>query len=144
MTQDLVLTRQFAIDEGFLFSLITEKPHLLQWWGPEGVHIGDNDLDLTRCGPWMSVMVNGDGSTHQVSWTVLTIDPPERVSLTWGWHDQATGERGHESHVLFQIVPEENDGCLLMMTQIGLPTNESLGLHREGWTSSLARIDALI
>jgi uncharacterized protein YndB with AHSA1/START domain len=74
----------------------------------------------------------------------LTIDPPERVSLTWGWHDQATGERGHESHVLFQIVPEENDGCLLMMTQIGLPTNESLGLHREGWTSSLARIDALI
>ena len=102
------------------------------------------DLVLTRCGPWMSVMVNGDGSTHQVSGTVLTIDPPERVSLTWGWHDQATGERGHESHVLFQIVPEENDGCFLMMTQIGLPTNESLALHREGWTSSLARIDALI
>jgi uncharacterized protein YndB with AHSA1/START domain len=92
----------------------------------------------------MSVMVNGDGSLHQVSGTVLTTEPPDRVSLTWGWHDQTTGERGHESHLLFQIVPDEDDGCLLTMTQIGLPTNESLALHREGWTSSLARIDALI
>ena len=34
------------------FELITRPEHLIAWLGPEGITIGEHQLDFTSPGPW--------------------------------------------------------------------------------------------
>jgi uncharacterized protein YndB with AHSA1/START domain len=91
---DLVIERRFPSPPKKMFGFITQTRHLLSWWGPEDVHIGENNLDLSQRGAWFSVMISGDTTTHKVSGEVLAIDPPHSVTFSWGWHDE-NDIRGH-------------------------------------------------
>ena len=66
------------------------------------------------------------------------------MELSWAWHDRQTGERGHESVVILSVLDDGSGSTILTMQQTGLPDSESARLHREGWTSSLDRLDELI
>ena len=45
---DLKLEREFPTSPETLFSWISDGEKLLQWWGPEGVHVPEHDLDFSR------------------------------------------------------------------------------------------------
>ena len=139
---ELVMERVFAADVETVFAFLTDTEHLLKWWGPEGVHIGDHDLDLSRPGNWSSTMVNAEGNTFKVSGEVLRTDPPKTVEFTWGWHDDQD-RRGHESHVRFEVVPNAGGGARFVLTHSGLPDEESSRNHNEGWSSSLRKLERL-
>ena len=142
---DLVIERCFPATPETIFGLVTQTRHLLSWWGPEDVHIGENNLDLSQLGAWFSVMVNGDSSTHKVSGEVLAIDPPHAVSFSWGWHDEHD-IRGHESSVRFDILAvgtANASDTRFTLTHMNLPTNESKRLHKGGWSSSLVKLEHL-
>ena len=47
---ELKIERVFAADAETVFDFVTNTDHLMKWWGPEGVHIGDGNLDLSRPG----------------------------------------------------------------------------------------------
>ena len=49
---DLRLEREFKVSPARLFAAISTQSDLLQWWGPEGIHVPVHDLDLSRTGPW--------------------------------------------------------------------------------------------
>ena len=142
---DLIIERCFPAPPETIFGLVTQTRHLLSWWGPEDVHIGENNLDLSQLGAWFSVMVNGDSSTHKVSGEVLAIDPPHAVSFSWGWHDEHD-IRGHESSVRFDILAvgtANASDTRFTLTHMNLPTNESKRLHKGGWSSSLVKLEHL-
>ncbi|MBT6122324.1 MAG: SRPBCC domain-containing protein [Candidatus Puniceispirillum sp.] len=142
---DLVIKRHFPAPLEKMFDLVTQKHHLLTWWGPEDVHIGDNNLDLSLRGAWFSVMINADATTHKVSGEVLAIDAPYSLVFSWGWHDE-NDVRGHESFVRFDI---EDAGVIgasdtsFTLTHMNLPTEESARLHKGGWSSSLVKLEHL-
>ena len=143
--EDLVIERCFPAPPETIFGLVTQTRHLLAWWGPEDVHIGEHNLDLSQRGAWFSVMVNGDSSTHKVSGEVLAIDPPHSVTFSWGWHDEED-IRGHESIVRFDIVKasdESADEACFTLTHMSLPSKESMRLHKGGWSSSLVKLEHL-
>ena len=142
MSNELKLERVFAAEPETVFAFVTANEHLLKWWGPEGVHIGDNDLDLSRTGAWSSTMVNAEGKTFKVSGEVISIDPPKSVEFSWGWHDE-NDARGHESQVRFDIEPNAGGGARFVMTHSGLSDEESRKNHNEGWTSSLRKLERL-
>lgn len=143
--KDLVIKRRFPALPETIFGLVTQTRHLLSWWGPEEIHIGDHNLDLSQRGAWFSVMVNPDNSEHKVSGEVLAIDPPHTVIFSWGWHDK-DDVRGHESIVRFDIADAGEDGVMdtsFTLTHMYLPTEESLKLHKGGWSSSLVKLEHL-
>ncbi|WP_108861070.1 SRPBCC domain-containing protein [Ruegeria sp. Alg231-54] len=137
---DLKLEREFPTTPENLFAWISDGAKLLQWWGPEGVHVPEHDLNFSRTGPWYSIMKNAEGQTFKVSGHVTHVDPPNSVGFTWAWHDDQD-QRGPESHVTFSVVAAEN-GARLVLDHRELADSEAAANHNMGWTSSLAKLEA--
>jgi uncharacterized protein YndB with AHSA1/START domain len=138
----LQLTRDFPVSPDRLFAALTQQADLLQWWGPEGMHCPEHALDLSKLGPWHSVMVNAEGERYKVSGQVTSYDPPRSVGFTWAWHDPEDN-RGAESHVTFTISGTES-GSRLVLDHRELGDDEIAANHDKGWSSSLRKLDALL
>lgn len=139
---ELVIERRLAAPRKLVFQFVTQTEHLLKWWGPEGMHVPEHGLDLSRKGRWWSIMANDEGGRYKVSGDVVRIDPPEAVEFTWAWHDE-NDERGHESHVRLEVHEAEGGGSLLRLFHTGLENDESATNHRGGWDSSLNKLERL-
>lgn len=139
---DLHLRRVFAVSPERLFAWVTTPEHLLKWWGPEGVHIPEHALDLSRTGPWHSVMQNRDGERFHVSGEVTHVDPPKSVGFTWAWHG-GDGSRGAESHVTFTVAAT-TEGAMLLIDHRDLADGDAAARHEEGWTSTLNKLAAAL
>ncbi|MBY6066477.1 SRPBCC domain-containing protein [Leisingera aquaemixtae] len=137
---DLQLRRTFPVSPEKLFGWVTTPDKLLKWWGPEGVSIPEHDLDLSRTGPWYSVMQNSDGQRFHVSGQVTHVDVPKSVGFTWAWHEE-DGSRGAESHVTLTIAAA-GDGAMLVVDHRDLGDDGIAARHEEGWTSTLRKLEA--
>ena len=122
---DLKIEVRIRLAPARAFELITKPEHLIAWWGPEGITIGEHQLDFTSIGPLSLVMTEPEVGWHCVSGEVLAVSDVEAVEISWAWHDWQMGERGHKSRVR-------------------LADAESARLHHERWASSFGRISALI
>lgn len=139
---ELRIERQFSMDPETVFAFVTKTEHLLKWWGPEGMTVPEHDLDLSRTGPWSSVMVGSEGNSHKVSGEVINIDPPNSVEFTWGWHDD-DDQRGHNSKVRFEVSRNGTGGTQFLLIHSDLTDDESASNHNVGWTSSLVKLERL-
>ena len=135
---DLRLERDFTASPARLFRAISTHSELLQWWGPEGLHIPEGDLDFSRTGPWYSVMQNGEGQKFKVSGQVTHVDAPHSLGFTWAWHDDQD-RRGGESHVTFTVVATDS-GSRLILDHRDLDDSEQSTRHEAGWVSSLRKL----
>ncbi|WP_171236132.1 SRPBCC domain-containing protein [Ruegeria sp. HKCCA6837] len=138
---DLKLERDFPVSPEDLFAWISDGSRLLQWWGPEGMHVPEHNLDFSRTGPWYSVMENGEGQRYKVSGLVTHVDPPKSVGFTWGWHDDQD-QRGNESHVTLSVAATDT-GSRLTLDHRELADAEAAANHNQGWISSLRKLEAL-
>ncbi len=139
---DLRIEREFPVTADRLFQALTTQAQLLQWWGPEGMHVPEHDLNLARLGPWYSVMVNSEGQRYKVSGQVTSYDPPRSVGFTWAWHD-SDDIRGAESHVTFAVVKTAS-GAKLVLDHRELGDDEISANHQQGWTSSLRKLGQIL
>lgn len=139
---ELRLERSFAADPETVFGFVTKAEHVAKWWGPEGMTLPEKRLDLTKPGPWMSVMMNADGKRFKVTGEVVAVDPPKFVEITWAWHDE-NDMRGHESTVRFEVRPDGKGGTHFMLIHSGLSDEEAAKNHEMGWTSSLRKLERL-
>ncbi|MFT7593115.1 MAG: hypothetical protein ACI8R4_000427 [Paracoccaceae bacterium] len=137
---DLRLERDFAVSPARLFAAVSTRSDLLQWWGQEGMHVPVHDLDLSRTGPWFSVMQNAEGQQFKVSGQVTHVDPPHSLGFTWGWHDDQD-HRGSESHVTFTVQAIDG-GARLILDHRDLDDSDQSARHETGWTSSLRKLFA--
>ena len=139
---DLRLEREFSVTPDRLFQWVSTPDKLLKWWGPEGMDVPEHNLDLSRTGPWFSIMRNGEGQQFKVSGHVTHVDAPKSVGFTWGWHDD-DDQRGGESHVTFTVVASTS-GARLLVDHRELDDSEQSTRHEAGWTSSLRKLAANI
>ena len=139
---ELTIERDFAVSPERLFAAVSKQADLLAWWGPEGMHVPQHDLDFTRKGPWFSVMQNAEGQQYKVSGQVTHVDPPNSVGFTWAWHDE-NDARGAESHVTFKV-SARGSGARLTLLHVDLPDDEAAQNHNKGWSSSLNKLTALL
>lgn len=139
---DLKLERIIAAPQETVFQFISIRENLMKWWGPEGMHIPEGDLDFTRTGTWFSVMQNAEGKRFKVSGQVTKVSPPDLVAFTWGWHDE-NDDRGHESHVMIKLDDLGNGQTKLTLNHQNLADEESASNHNMGWTSSLRKFEQL-
>jgi uncharacterized protein YndB with AHSA1/START domain len=139
---ELKIERTFPADPETVFAFVTKPEHLVKWWGPEGMSLPEKQLDLTKLGPWFSVMMNADGKRFKVTGEVVAVDPPNAVELTWAWHDE-NDVRGHESTVRFEIGPDGSGGTRFILVHSGLADEEAAKNHEMGWTSTLRKLERL-
>lgn len=138
-TQDLHFSKDFTLSPEDLFDLVTSPAGLLSWWGPEWATVPEHRLDFSRPGPWFSIFQRETGERFHVSGQVTHVRRPDSVGFTWAWHGE-DGSRGHESHVTFTVSPRPG-GATLAIDHRSLPDDARAARHREGWTSTLVRLE---
>lgn len=138
----LRISRDYNAEPQKVFDAWTKPEQLVQWWGPEGVHIPAHKLDVREGGAWRTVMENDKGEQFIVSGVYKTVEIANRLVFTWAW-EQEDGSRGYQSEVdiLFEAI---SDGTRLNIVHSVFEDNESRDQHNMGWTSSLNCLEAFL
>jgi len=69
----------------------------------------------------------------------LVVDPPHRVSFTWGWTNGFAGVRPGATTVEVVLEPIPT-GTRVRVTHFDLPTEDARRLHDEGWSHLVGRL----
>lgn len=111
-----------------VFSFFTDRDRWLSWQGVTA------DID-PQPGGTFRMNVRGDGYAvgHFVS-----IEPPRRITLTWGWENPALGVPTGTSTIEVTFEPE-GGGTRVRLSHTGLPPI-ALDPHRHGWNHYLDRL----
>jgi len=139
----LRIERTFPAAPEKVFAFITQMDNLLKWWAPQGVSIREHNLDFSKLGAWSATMVGPEGFAANVGGEVTAIDPPHSVELTLSFRS-ASGERGDESVIRFDVRPNDTGGTHFLLTQSGLEAEHIPDMRDKGWASALAQLEQLI
>jgi uncharacterized protein YndB with AHSA1/START domain len=138
---ELTLEQEIPAAPERVFSALTEPEQLRRWSAPEGLAVVDGDTDLRVGGGWRVVMAAPDGARHEAFGTYREIRAPERLVYTHAWRQG--GGSSPETVLTVELRPE-GDGTRLLFTQAGFASPESRDGHREGWSSALGHLRALL
>ena len=140
-TEALRLSRRFKAPREAVFRAFTDPVALAKWFGPEGVQVTNVKVDLRSGGAYSMVFGETDGESHGLSGVYREISPPKRLVMTWAWDhgDMA----GMETLVTIELA-EAGAETELTLTHEKLPSQNSIDLHNQGWTSSFKCLDQAI
>lgn len=138
----LVLTLECTLDapRERIFSLLTEPPELVKWWGPRGFTTPEAKVNLREGGAYRLSMQPPDGDLFHLAGEFFEIDPPNRLVYTFHWEEPTPDDR--ETVVTLSLETAGN-AMLLTLSQTGFATEERLTLHRDGWTESFDKLRML-
>lgn len=135
---ELRLDRHFDAPPARVFSFVTEAEGLLQWWVPDGTTPGEQQLDLSKLGPWRLVLSSPGGGETIMSGNVLSIDPPRAIELTF---DVAYGGMPPmPSTVRFELV-SDGAGTKLTVVQSGISEDMVMMGMTRGWPTTFDRLE---
>jgi uncharacterized protein YndB with AHSA1/START domain len=127
---DLVVERFVAASPDEVYPYLADSRQWARWQGVEASH------DPRPGGLFRLQMANGSTARGQF----VDLDPPHRVTFTWGWVDHPGLPPGSTT-VEIVLIPVEG-GTLIRLTHRGLPPDE-IELHRQGWEFYLPRLGAV-
>jgi uncharacterized protein YndB with AHSA1/START domain len=116
-------------------------PEVLRRWWPAGTDWETPVAEVDpRVGGYLRlVMRSPDGEAFGGRGEYLEIKRPMRLVFTWTWD----GHEGHEGTQVIEVdFDQRADGSTqVVVTNRGLPDEESKRSHREGWEASLDNLD---
>jgi len=139
---ELKIERRFPVPPETVFAFITQTEHLVKWWGPQGMSLGNHNLDLTRPGDWFFELIDPTGTAHMISGVVTAVDPPRLVEFTMIVHAQ-DGPPSIDSVVRFEV-SQTDSGALFVLTQTGLSHEDIVRGSTQGWVSTLSRLEDIL
>jgi uncharacterized protein YndB with AHSA1/START domain len=138
--QTLRLERRFKAPPERVFRAFTDAETLKKWWGPEGFTTPRADLDVRPGGAYAIDMRSPDGGVYRIRGEFREVVPPSRLVYTWSWQDGGYG--GVATLVTIDFIAD-GKATLMRLSHARMTSDEMLGDHRDGWTKSLDRLEAL-
>jgi uncharacterized protein YndB with AHSA1/START domain len=140
---DLRLASTWTLDAtpDTVFRALTEPAALARWWGPSGFTTPEIVLDLKVGGGYRFSMQPPGGEMFHLAGMFLEIDPPSRLSYTFGWEEPDPDDR---ETVVTLSLEALGDATRLSLSQGEFATPARLELHRSGWTESLEKLRQFI
>jgi len=135
---ELVIERVFDAPRELVFRVWTDPRLALNWWGPGAYPSRHVEIDLKPGGAWRACLRSVE--TGEELWhggVFREVTPPERLVFTFAWEED--GERGEETLVTV-LLSEENGRTRMLLRQTPFRTAEARDDHREGWSSTLDRL----
>jgi len=99
------------------------------------------ELNLTEGGRYRFSMTPPEGEPFHLSGEFLEIDPPWRLVYTFRWEEPAPDDR---ETVVDLSLGSTGEGTRLVLAQGPFLTEERLALHRNGWTESFEKLQAVL
>ena len=137
----LRLERRFAAPPEAVFDAWTDPEVLRRWWAASPAwRAAAADVDLRVGGGYRLAMEDPEsGAVHAVRGRYHEVRRPDRLVYSWRWED---GD-GHESVVAVDFVAD-GDHTTVILEHSGLPSQESVGRHRQGWEGCLDSLAAWV
>lgn len=124
-----------------IFRMLTEETELVKWWGPHGFTIPAAEVNITEGGRYRFRMAPSDGEPFHLSGEFLEIDPPWRLVYTFRWEEPTPDDR---ETVVDLALGSTGEATRLVLSQGPFLTEERLALHRNGWTESFEKLQAVL
>jgi uncharacterized protein YndB with AHSA1/START domain len=106
---DIVMSREFDAPRELVFRAYTDPVLLAKWWGPEGITVIVDQMDVRNGGVWRYVQRDADGNEYGFHGVYHQVIEPERIVSTFEFE-------GLPGHVLLETVTFETLGDKTRMT----------------------------
>jgi uncharacterized protein YndB with AHSA1/START domain len=114
-----------------VFRYFVEPDLYVRWQGSRA------DLDPRPGGRFRVLMEDGSVASGEY----LEVDPPRRVSFSWGWEGKEDLPPG--STTVEVTLEPDGDATVVRLRHTGLPTDDWRRVHRDGWVSFLGTLAGL-
>ncbi|MBB4635009.1 SRPBCC family protein [Longimicrobium terrae] len=121
-----------------VYAAWTTPEIIQQWSAPQGMTIGDGEMDVSPGGRWRVVMLEPNGTRHEAFGVYRQVIPPEKLVYTHQWHHDG-GTATPETTVTVEFV-EDGPTTRVVLTQEGFGSAASRDGHGEGWGSTMDRL----
>ena len=130
----LEIVRIFNTTPDRLYNAWTVPEQIVQWFGPEGVTIGEHSFETHENGDWRAQFRGEMGSTHFATGTYKVLDRPNRIVTTWFWEFDGIAGEVTELTLTFEAVKA---GTRLTLVHKRFADADTRDKHHGGWTSTL-------
>jgi uncharacterized protein YndB with AHSA1/START domain len=147
----VVVTRTFDAAPDRVFAAFTEADEIASSFGPENVTTEITAFEARAGAAFHFVMHHADGDDYPVGGTIVEINPPRHLVMTWIWEkgtyagvetQLSLDYAGVETQLSLDFAPNDNGGTGLTLTHEYLADDEAHRLHDMGWTSAMAALGA--
>jgi uncharacterized protein YndB with AHSA1/START domain len=135
----LVIRRVLDAPRDRVFAAWVDPAQAAQWWGPRGVTILSNEMDVRVGGAWRRSMRSPEGTEHRSRGIYRQIAVPERLVFTFCWEHGGAAGHGPETIVTVSFVALGPDRTEITLRQQGFAAVSGRDEHRVGWSSCLER-----
>jgi uncharacterized protein YndB with AHSA1/START domain len=137
----LVLRRTFAASRDRVFAAFTQADQLRLWMGPGEYAVVEAQADLRPGGAYRVTMQKAAGERVAVRGIYRDVRPPELVSYTWSWEEDAP-EDEVETFVTIEFATSGTHTDVVL-TQERFVSEESRDRHAGGWSTALDQLATL-
>jgi uncharacterized protein YndB with AHSA1/START domain len=136
----LVISRLIDAPRALVWRLWTDPAHAMRWMGPVGFTATHFAQDARPGGRWRLCLTpdTGGPSLWQGGVCLKAVEP-ETLVYTFAWQDEAGRATGPDMFVTVTFA-EDGDRTRLTFRQEGFASVAMRDGHRDGWSSSFARL----
>jgi uncharacterized protein YndB with AHSA1/START domain len=124
-----------------VFELFMVPRELARWWGPEGFSTPSLDFEPRVGDSYRIEMKPPEGDAFQLTGEFREVDPPARLAFTFRWEPPDPDD----VETVVELSFRELDGSTeVELIQGSFKTEARRALHRDGWTDSFNRLEAVL
>jgi uncharacterized protein YndB with AHSA1/START domain len=135
------LHRSLHVPPARAFEAFTDPGKLAQWWGPQGFAIPAVQFEPRVGNRYRIEMQPPEGDPFFLAGEFRAVDPPHRLAFTFRWEEPDPDDVENVVELGFRGTDETTE---LSVRQGPFTTEARRALHREGWTDSLDKLEALV
>ena len=124
-----------------VFAAFTQPDELRKWWGPEGFSIPSLQFEPRTGEAYRIEMQPPEGDAFHLTGEFRDVDSPSRLAFTFVWEPADADDVETVAELMFRASGESTE---LSLSQGPFKTEERLDLHRDGWTESFDKLEALL
>lgn len=99
----IIATRTFAAPRALVFKVMTEREHVIRWWGTNGQNNVITDFDVRPGGKWRIESHEPDGQIYIFVGEYREVVPPEKFVWTFGMENMFFGKTLVETHTFTEV-----------------------------------------
>src|SRR5436309_572809 len=124
-----------------VFVAFTDPGKLAKWWGPEGFTVPSLEFDPRVGASYRIEMQPPEGDHFYLTGQFREVDPPVRLAYTFVYEGPDPDDVDTLVELSFRDLGESTE---VVFTQGPFKTGTRRGLHRDGWTDSLDKLEQAI
>ena len=137
----LEMNRALPAAPSRVFEAFTDPNELARWWGPEDFSVPSLDFDPRPGQSYRIEMRPPEGDAFYLTGEFRVVDPPSRLAYTFRWEDPDPDDVETLVDLSFRDLGESTQ---VVLTQGPFKTEARRALHRDGWTDSFNKLEALM